>query len=232
MHLGKPLVLLCFLVLLLSVIGRSQATAFNPSLKHKEIVNVLKSDPLKRHGPYKKYGEYLEVKGFYNNGVEQGIWEYYDSLGNAKIRYDFTHHIVLEPDSAFFDRGNNATFGKKMDVVFFENDMYKVHLDSEPSYKGGEVALVKKIASVVVYPEYAKNNGIAGRVEVSFVIESDGQASNHFISKLCKNESLNEEALKGTKKIVNNWIAGRLNGLPVACLYTIPVTFELRQIFR
>ena len=77
----------------------------------------------------------------------------------------------------------------------------------------------------LIYPEEAKNKGIAGRVFVEFVVEEDGTITNVRILQGL-HPDLDEEAIR----IVNmfpKWKPGKISGKPVRCRYQIPISFIL-----
>ena len=82
------------------------------------------------------------------------------------------------------------------------------------------------ISSHLKYPLVAEENGIQGRVIVSFVVEKDGSISNVKIAKGV-DPSLDREAMR----VINSmprWTPGKIKGQPVRVKYTGPVNFRLQ----
>lgn len=53
-----------------------------------------------------------------------------------------------------------------------------------PSFPGGQGAMFEFIANNIQYPIVAEENGVQGRVLVSFVIKKDGSLSNVRVVKM------------------------------------------------
>ena len=98
-------------------------------------------------------------------------------------------------------------------------------VEQMPSYPGGDEALTRFLNSNVHYPEVAEQNGIQGRVIVTFVVERDGSITDVRVSKGV-DPSLNKEAVRVIKSMPR-WEPGTLNGKTVRVKYTVPVTFRL-----
>ena len=96
-------------------------------------------------------------------------------------------------------------------------------VDKMPSYPGGNGALQKWLASNMIYPTAAEN-GIEGRVIVTFVVEADGSVSDVRIARGV-DPALDQEALSVVKRMPK-WIPGMQNGEPVRVKFNVPVTFK------
>ncbi len=75
------------------------------------------------------------------------------------------------------------------------------------------------------YPVNARKRGVAGRVAIQFVINTDGTISDALVSKGI-DKDLDEEALRVIKNMPP-WKPGKQNGVPVRVMYTQPITFKL-----
>lgn len=106
-----------------------------------------------------------------------------------------------------------------------EEPMPFQHVEQKPSFNGGDVnEFAKWVAQNIKYPEVAKENGVAGRVMVSFVVGSDGAVRNVKVLRGV-DPSLDAEAVR----VISNspkWTPARHNGKVVAITYTIPVIFR------
>ena len=111
----------------------------------------------------------------------------------------------------------------KEEVV--EEEVLKV-VEEMPVFPGGAGKMMEYIAKNIVYPTYAFDNGIQGRVFVSFVVERDGSISNvkamRGIGGGC-----DEEAVRVIQSMPK-WIPGRQRGETVRCSYTIPIIFKMQ----
>ena len=99
-------------------------------------------------------------------------------------------------------------------------------IEEMPQYPGGPTALFSFLSNTVKYPVVAEENGIQGRVIVSFVVERDGSLTDVKIVKRV-DPSLDKEALR-VIKTMPRWISGKVNGNPVRVEYTVPITFRLQ----
>lgn len=100
-------------------------------------------------------------------------------------------------------------------------------VEQKPSFPGGDAALYKWLGNQIMYPSDASEEGIQGKVIVSFVIEKDGSISLAQVVRK-KHPSLDAEALRVVKKMPR-WTPGKNNGQPVRVKYNLPVSFKLQQ---
>jgi TonB family protein len=98
-------------------------------------------------------------------------------------------------------------------------------VDEMPEFPGGQENLMKFIAENIKYPVVAKENGIAGKVFVQFVVLSDGKIGKTTIIRGV-DPLLDAEAVRIIKKLPK-WKPGKQNGIPVNVNFNIPVTFKL-----
>ena len=105
------------------------------------------------------------------------------------------------------------------------NEIFTV-VEDMPAFPGGDAALLKFIGSNLKYPVIAQENGIQGRVIVSFVIERDGSVADAVVVRGI-DPSLDKEALRVVKSMPK-WTPGKQRGKPVRVKYTLPVTFRLQ----
>jgi protein TonB len=106
-----------------------------------------------------------------------------------------------------------------------ENKVFDV-VEQMPSFPGGQGALMKYLSENVKYPVVAQENGVQGRVVVSFVVERDGSISDVKVVRSV-DPSLDREAARVVKSMPN-WIPGKQNGSAVRVKYTVPVSFRLQ----
>jgi len=78
----------------------------------------------------------------------------------------------------------------------------------------------------IKYPVVAEENGIQGRVVLTFVIERDGSITDVKVVKSI-DPSLDAEA-KRVIRSMPKWNPGKQSGAAVRVKYTIPVTFRLK----
>lgn len=99
-------------------------------------------------------------------------------------------------------------------------------VEQQPQFPGGQTALLQWLSSNIHYPPVAEENGIQGRVVVSFVVEPDGSISNVQVVRGV-DPSLDKEAVRVTKAMPK-WVPGKQNGQAVRVKYNLPVTFKLQ----
>ena len=90
----------------------------------------------------------------------------------------------------------------------------------------GQSGLFQWLSSNIKYPVVAEENGIQGRVVVSFVVERDGSITDVNVAKSVE-PSLDKEAMR-VVKTMPKWTPGKKNGNAVRVKYTMPVTFRLQ----
>ncbi len=103
-------------------------------------------------------------------------------------------------------------------VFFIVEDM--------PEFPGGDLALRKYIANAIKYPVIAQENGIQGKVYVTFVVDKDGSVSDARIARGV-DPSLDKEALRVVNALPK-WKPGKQRGKPVRVSYTVPINFVLQ----
>uniref|UniRef100_UPI003216FF01 M56 family metallopeptidase n=1 Tax=uncultured Draconibacterium sp. TaxID=1573823 RepID=UPI003216FF01 len=150
------------------------------------------------------------------NGDEADIKKVEEMIGKGKL--------VLTKDSlgnSFLsvskeERPKNL---EKDETVFFI-------VEDMPEFPGGDLALRKFISKSIKYPDLAVENGIQGKVYVTFVVTKDGSIANARIARGV-DPLLDQEAIR----VVNmqpTWKPGYQKGKPVNVSYTVPINFVLQ----
>ena len=106
-----------------------------------------------------------------------------------------------------------------------ENKVFDV-VEQMPSFPGGQGALMQYLANNIKYPVVAQENGVQGRVVVSFVVERDGSITDVQVVRSV-DPSLDREAQRVVKSMPK-WIPGKQNGQAVRVKYNVPVSFRLQ----
>ncbi len=106
-----------------------------------------------------------------------------------------------------------------------ENKVFDV-VEEQPSFPGGQGALMAWLRDNIKYPVVAAENAIQGRVIVQFVVGKNGSISNVKVVKSV-DPSLDKEAVRVVSSMPN-WTPGKQNGTSVNVRYTLPVTFKLQ----
>ncbi len=100
-------------------------------------------------------------------------------------------------------------------------------VEEMPQFPGGELALRTFIAKAIVYPTVAKENGIQGKVFVTFVVNSNGKVDRAKIARGI-DPLLDAEALRVVSSLPD-WMPGRQGGEAVPVSYTVPISFGLQS---
>lgn len=106
-----------------------------------------------------------------------------------------------------------------------ENKVFDV-VEQMPSFPGGTGALMKFLNENIHYPVVAQENGVQGRVVISFVVERDGHITDVQVARSV-DPSLDKEAQRVVKSMPK-WIPGKQNGSAVRVKFNVPVAFRLQ----
>lgn len=99
-------------------------------------------------------------------------------------------------------------------------------VEQMPSFPGGPSALMEWLSNNVKYPVVAQENGVQGRVVVSFVVERDGSITDVKVVRGV-DPSLDKEASR-VVRAMPRWIPGKQNGSAVRVKYNVPVAFRFQ----
>lgn len=109
-----------------------------------------------------------------------------------------------------------------------EEDQPFIKVEKMPTFRGGDLNTFRNwVQGRLRYPQIAQENGISGRVTLSFVVERDGSVTNIQILQ-SPDRSLAEEA---TRVVGNSpkWEPGMQSNRPVRVKYTLPVVFTIQN---
>lgn len=102
-----------------------------------------------------------------------------------------------------------------------QNKLFGVVSETQPSFPGGEAALMKYFEENMRWPDTGSD--ISGRVIVQFKIAKDGTVKDPRVVKGLAPE-FDAEALRLVKRMPK-WIPGKISGKLVETTYTVPVKF-------
>lgn len=125
------------------------------------------------------------------------------------------------PNTSSSNHNNTESSKQSIDVVYKLDE-----LDVEPSYKGGDMAMMQYIGKNIKYPPKAHESGIQGLVFVGFVVEADGTLSNVEVLKGIGG-GCDEEAVR-VVKTMPQWNPGKYKGKNVRASFAIPISFSIR----
>ena len=106
-----------------------------------------------------------------------------------------------------------------------EEEIFMV-VEDQPEFPGGYAALNEFIRKNLKYPAICRENGIQGRVIVSFIVEKDGRIVQPEVVK-----GLHPSADKEAIRVVNllpPWKPGKQRGKEVRCKFTLPINYRLQ----
>lgn len=116
--------------------------------------------------------------------------------------------------------GEGEPFGSDDDTIF-------IKVEENPKFQGQDWSTFPAwVAKNVEYPEWARREGIQGRVILRFVIEKDGSLSNIEVLS-SPNKQLSDAAVAVLKKSPK-WTPGQQLRKPVRVMFEVPVDFRLR----
>ena len=100
-------------------------------------------------------------------------------------------------------------------------------VEPQPSFPGGQKALIKFLSENIEYPEQALKDSIEGRVVVAFFIDTDGSVTDPEVVREL-HPLLDAEALR-VVNLMPKWKPGYQNGAPVKVKYNLPITFKMGE---
>jgi periplasmic protein TonB len=99
-------------------------------------------------------------------------------------------------------------------------------VEEMPNFPGGEEKLFEYLQKNIKYPPVARENGIQGRVYVTFVVDKDGKIKDAKVLRGIGG-GCDEEALRVVRGMPE-WKPGKQNGRSVQVQYNLPVNFTLK----
>ena len=137
-------------------------------------------------------------------------------------------------DDMFMNLEDNASMGVEiMEYVEVEEEVVEEEaipfqlVEEKPSFQGGDANQFSKwVNSRLEYPEFAKENGVQGRVTLQFTVEKDGSVTKVKVLRGV-DPSLDKEAVR-VVSMSPKWKPGKQRDRAVPVTYTFPVIFQLR----
>lgn len=136
--------------------------------------------------------------------------------------------ITTDVDFAEFDENTEVIqqVGVKEEVI--EDDQPFLIAETMPSFQGGDLNKFRAwVQQNIRFPQIALENGIQGRVVLSFVIEKDGRLTNIQVLQ-SPDRSLSDEAIRVLSKSPK-WSPGKQRNQVVRVKYTLPVDFRVQN---
>ena len=142
--------------------------------------------------------------------------------------------ITIEED-IFIETEDDASFAVEIrDYIEYseeedveEEEIPLAIVEEKPSFMGGdENTFTKWVFERIVYPEVAKENGVQGRVVLSFIVDADGYVKNVTVLRGV-DPSIDKEAVRVVSSSPR-WKPGRQRDKAVRVRYNFPLNFQLR----
>jgi len=140
----------------------------------------------------------------------------------------------IKIDNNIIDLEDDANLGVEiMDYVEVQEEVIEEEpipfalVEEKPKFQGGDANdFTRWVMSRIVYPEIAKENGVQGRVTLSFKVNADGTLTNVKVLRGV-DPSLDKEAVRVVSSSPK-WTPGKQRDRAVPVTYTFPVIFQLR----
>ncbi len=177
--------------------------AVNQNIEEEDMVEITRQDQKKPPPPQQQQQKQqtIEVINIIDNNEDVN-----DDV-ELNLEFDENEDIDLEDT-------NNG-----------EEDQIFIYVKNMPEFPGGVIALKRYIATHVVYPAIARENGIEGTVFLRFEVTKTGKVGKVELQKGV-DPLLDNEAIKVIKSLPR-FKPGEQNGKKVSVWYSIPVTFKL-----
>lgn len=136
--------------------------------------------------------------------------------------------ITTEVDFTEFDDDVEIVQQVAVKEEVIEDDQPFLIAETMPSFQGGDLNTFRAwVQQNVKFPQIALENGIQGRVVLSFVIEKDGRLTNIQVLQT-PDRSLSDEAIRVLSKSPK-WSPGKQRNQVVRVKYTLPVDFRVQN---
>lgn len=142
---------------------------------------------------------------------------------------------IIVDDNLFINLEDNGDLGVELvdyievteEEVIEEETLPFYTVEIKPKFNGGDANEFSKwVNQRLVYPEICVQNGVSGRVTLSFTIKADGSLADVKVLRGV-DPALDQEALRVVKSSPK-WTPGKQRDRAVPVTYTFPVIFQLR----
>jgi protein TonB len=142
--------------------------------------------------------------------------------------------IIIEED-IFIETEDDASFAVEIrDYVNYheeesveEEEIPLAIVEEKPTFMGGdENTFTKWVLQRIIYPAVAQENGVEGRVVLSFIVDADGFVKDVTILRGV-DPSIDKEAIRVVSSSPK-WNPGRQRDRNVKVRFNFPLNFQLR----
>lgn len=182
-------------------------------------------------------GGRTSVYDYYNSGEVKKISKLKivdltpEELKNSTSKYK--QKAVTEGEQYFDKNGKEISFGEQLEILSADSQnatnssTSKKSNEVDPSFPGGEKAMIKFLQENLVYPQDEKKKGITGTTYILFTVDVDGKITNVKVMNGIKDcEACDNEAVRVIKKMPN-WIPAKKDGQNIKFNQMIPIKFHL-----
>ena len=140
-----------------------------------------------------------------------------------------TNDTKIETEFDFTEFSDDIEIVQNIEVVeeVVEDDAPFIIAEEMPKFQGGDLMKFRSwVQGKLKYPVIAQENGIQGKVTLTFVIERDGSLTNIQVMQ-SPDRSLADEAVRVLQSSPK-WTPGKQRNSPVRVRYTLPVEFRIQ----
>ncbi|MCW3788249.1 energy transducer TonB [Plebeiibacterium sediminum] len=184
------------------------------SSSNASYYRIIKKDLLYAVTDYYLNGQ-IQMKGFYKTldpEVKHGEFVFYNQNGDVSNIVNYKNGVVRNEVNCYNEKGE-----------LIKGDIFDDELDVMPEFEGGWKGFDEYVSKNVVFPRVAQENGVCGRVYLTFCIMQDGSVGNIKVTRKA-DRSLDEEAIRVIKSSPK-WKPGKLNGKNVTVEYDYRINF-------
>lgn len=174
-------------------------------------------------GPYANKGEKAEKKNTSNESSIENSNGKTTSFTESAYTIPNTDEQVEEETSI----NDQVSDDDSYELTSQNEETSEVEQDCDPSFPGGNAALLTYITNTMKYPVIAEECGVEGIVYVDFEVDYDGSIINVKIAKSV-DPSLDAEAIRIIESMPK-WNVGRKNGEPIRKTIRYPIKFKLSR---
>ena len=147
------------------------------------------------------------------------------SSENNDLTYENSNEAIEQTSESpdFVDDGDESQSDYSSNESSSSENSINNGVEVMPEFPGGPQALMDYLNANVIFPKIAEENGIQGKVVVSFVIDIDGSVTDVQVVQSV-HPALDKEAMRVIKNMPK-WIPGKHDGKAVQVKYSVPINF-------
>jgi TonB family protein len=182
---------------------------------------------------YSEDGTVQEV-GILRDGLKNGYWVSYYPDGELRSEGNFEDGYRVGQWRWYHENGKLCSIEKWRNGIYWKGQYWDsegnqsdiTEVLTHPEYPGGIEAFTNMIIENIKYPEKVLEEGVEGRVVLTFHITPSGKLVNPVVKKRAHPE-LDKEALR-VIQLSDLWIPAEFHGVKTFSKYTFPITFALQ----